>query len=448
LALFQKKFQVTGCDQEVSMRILSCMLLAWISLQGPAMAGGTPPAYSLMDSFKAAEKRSLALAFQQEFVLQAEENYHQAVGNLLPNLSGVASYATQDNSGLSSVGSSFYPPDQRTLQLSASQPLFRGMREYAALTQLQDQIIYQQESKQWAGLQLLADTTQSFYNVLVYETDLAHLDSELSLFDQRIRDLHSRVQIGRSRTTEVLTLQSSQALLKAQREQVLGQLNTAREIYAFLTGLPQSAPLNDTTLVPRDSGSMDGWLSHINERPDIRAGRAQIASAQTNVTISEEAHLPSLDAGANYYFIRSGILQSVKWDVQITLTLPVFMGGILVSKTRQAESSLRQSQQTVNSLENIARETIRATYANLQADLSQVNALEDAVQTAEKNYTANVRDYNLALVNILDVLSALTSYQDALRSLDRARYAAKTDYIRLQIQTAQALPWLEKGEHP
>ena len=42
--------------------------------------------------------------------------------------------------------------------------------------------------------------------------------------------------IGRSRPTEVLTVQAAQAALAAQIEQVKSQISTARELLSFLTG--------------------------------------------------------------------------------------------------------------------------------------------------------------------------------------------------------------------
>jgi outer membrane protein len=42
------------------------------------------------------------------------------------------------------------------------------------------------------------------------------------------------------------------------------------------------------------------------------------------------------------------------------------------------------------------------------------------------------RDYRFGLVTNLDVLQALTAYQENLRALDRARYTAKLNYLRLE----------------
>jgi outer membrane protein TolC len=55
-----------------------------------------------------------------------------------------------------------------------------------------------------------------------------------------------------------------------------------------------------------------------------------------------------------------------------------------------------------------------------------------ATDAARKNYETQQRDYRFGLVTNLDVLQALTVFQENQRALDRARYTAKLNYLRLQ----------------
>jgi len=64
----------------------------------------------------------------------------------------------------------------------------------------------------------------------------------------------------------------------------------------------------------------------------------------------------------------------------------------------------------------------------------------------KKNYKANVQDYEYNLVTNLDVLQALTAYQDTQRSLEKIRYQAKIDYNQLEASVAHHLSWMEVGQ--
>lgn len=392
---------------------------------------------NLSAAYAAALKQSEALASQQELLIQAEERYKQAVGNILPTLNLGGLWFFEQNRQLP-LNQNDPLAQQSTLRLSASQPLFRGFREYAALRQAKSSVRYQQLAQDWAALQLYSDTAQAFYLVLSLEKDLATQNSEIDLYAKRIDELRDFVRIGRSRETEILSVQSAQAILKTQIEQAKAQVSAAREMLSFLTGLNPAMILADNTPAPTNLDSLDSYLAEIPRRPDIRAATANIAVARESVNISQGQHLPNVDLGANYYFQRpSGSAQDVDWDAQIAVTLPLFMGGVVTAQTRQAKSQVRQAELSLEQQTRLAGQAIRNAYNNLRYDLSQAAALDDAYQIAEKSYKAESRDYKNGLVTNLELLQSLTAYQDTQRALSRALFAAKNDFAKLQSLAAK-----------
>jgi len=401
---------------------------------------------SLRDCFKAALKRSEVLATQQELVIQAEENYHRAWGAILPSVTGSYSYFHRNAPDLTSSGNTDSSAGQQTLNIMADQPLFRGFRDFAALNQTKALITAQEQARQWAGMQLYRDVAQAFYTRLAVQKDLNVLDNELELYQKRIKELHNRITIGRSRITEVLTVQAAQAILKAQREQVLGQLNVAKEVLAFLTGLDRDIQLDDTDEVPSNAGSLESYQSDINARPDIMAARKNVEAFKSNVSIAKGAHLPSVDLIGNYYADRPDPHKNGDWDLAITVTLPIFTGGTISSNVKTAESQQRQSEIQLSQVQRMALEEIRSLHYNFKSDLTQLAALQEAFNLSEKNYQANAKDYKLNLVTNLDVLQAITAYQDTHRSLEKIRYLTKIDYNKLEAAAAHRLSLMKDLE--
>jgi outer membrane protein len=402
--------------------------------------------FNLKDCFKAALKRSEVLANQQELVVQAEETYHRARGAIRPAVNGSYSYLYQHAQGLDTSGNTATSAGQQTLKIMGDQPLFRGFRDFAAVNAAKAYITAQEQARQWAGMRLYEDVAQAFYARLAVQKDLEVLDNELELYQQRIKDLQDRLAIGRSRITEVLTVQAAQAILKAQREQVLGQLNVAKEVMAFLTGLDQDIQLNDTDELPSAIGTLESYQSEIDARPDITAARKNLEASKSNISVAKGAYQPSADVIGNYYFERPDLDTKGAWDVEIAVTLPIFAGGINMSNVKTAESQKRQSEIQLSQVQRMALEDVRSLYHNLKADMAQLAALADAFDISEKNYKANVSDYELSLVNNLDVLQALTAYQDTRRSLEKIRYMTKTDYNKLEAAAARRLSLMEGAE--
>jgi outer membrane protein len=403
--------------------------LVALSLAFPAYAAfAAETALTLDDYYAAALKRSEVIATQVELINQAEERYKQARGLMLPSINGIGTYTQQDSSGLNI---SNYPPDQTTTRLAATQPLFRGFRDFAALRQSRALIDAQGDDYRNARTQLFKDVTQNFYDVLTAERELKNLDEEINFDLQREKELQDRVRIGRSRPSEVLTIESTISTLRAQVEQTRTQLSTAREAFAFLSGLPADTPLNDTETLPTGYDTLDDYLARLDLRPDVKAARQRLTAAQENVSVQRGAHLPSLDLNANRYFVRSGSAHDVQWDVQLALTVPIYAGGQIQSKVREALSQSTQAELSESQVRRQAEQEIRSAYQTVVNDRSQLDALEKATDAAQKNYEAQHSDYRYGLVTNLDVLQALTGYQENQRALDRARFAAKLDYLRL-----------------
>lgn len=397
-----------------------------------ANPGHAAEALTLDEYFAAALKRSEVVATQGELIRQAEEHYKQANSALRPTVNGVASYTRQDPIPAGELSTSTSPNRQSLAKLTATQPLFRGFREFAALRQTKALLGAQDQDYRNARAQLFMDVTQNFYTVLSIEQDLKNFGEEINQNIDREKELNSRVRIGRSRIGEVLSVQSTISTLRAQVEQLQGQLGTAREAFAFLSGLASTTLLRDTEDLPANLEPLDDYLARLELRPDVIAGRQRLSAARENTKVARGAHLPSLDLNANRYLERTGNLKDSTWDVGIALTVPIYAGGLLQSKVSEAVSQRTQAELSASQVSRQAEQEIRSIYQSVVFDRSQLDALEKATESARKNYEAQRRDYRLGLVTNLDVLQALTAFQENQRALDRARYTSKLDYLKLQ----------------
>jgi outer membrane protein len=397
-----------------------------------ALIGGQSRAaqgLTLDDYFAAALQRSEVIATQTELIRQAEERYRQANAALRPTVDGVGSYTWLDSGAKDATAN---PSRQPHARFTANQPLFRGFREFATVRQTEALVGAQSEEYRNARVQLFKDVAQNFYNVVSIEQDLMNLDEQIDQNLQREKELQARIRIGRSRVGEVLTVQARISTLRAEIEQLNAQLSVARDVFAFLSGLPTTTPMRDTEALPSDIESLERYLARLTSRPDVKATQQRLTAAQENVTVARGAHLPSVDLSANRYLERAGSLENVDWDVQLALTVPLYAGGSLDSRVREAVSQNTQAELDSSRVQRLAEQEIRSFYQTVLLDRKQLSALETAADAAKKNYEVQQRDYRFGLVTNLDVLQALTAYQENLRALDRARYTAKLNYLRLE----------------
>jgi outer membrane protein len=406
---------------------LCLLLIALIPL--PAWA------VTLNDSYRAALVRSEVVATQGELLTQQEELFKQAKGGLLPTVAAVGQdFWQQTPPGGATAGS---PSVQPLAKITAQQPLFRGFREFAGIREEHALVDSQDLAWKAAAVQLYKDVATSFYSVVASEKDLANLREEIGLYEARVKDLMRWVKIGRSRMTEVLTVQSARAALVAQAEQVKGQIAVQRALFSYLTGLHGSFILQDIDEVPSTSIEIEPYLGAIGARPDVKSAERASVAAEEGIWVAKGAHLPSADLFGNYYLYRNGSLSNVDWDVQLVVSLPIFQGGIIQSRVRQAESQRIQADLATSRARRQAEQEVTQDFAQFSSDRRQLRAFADALDLARRNYESLTVEYRHGLATNLDVLTALTSFEESQRSLDRARAAVKLDFAALEASVAK-----------
>jgi len=382
--------------------------------------------------YEAALKRSEVIGTHRELITQAEEQYRQARAARLPTLSGVASYTQQEQPPSSVPSTPSTLSSQSVARFTVTQPLFRGFREFAALRQTKALLGAQDDDYRRARVLLFEDVVQNFYTVLSFERDLDNYAQEIEQNLAREKDLRARVRIGKSRQSEVLNVEAAISSLRAQVEQLHAQLQAARENFAFLSGHNANTPLRDDQPAIYNIEPVNSYLADVDARPDIEASKQRYVAAKENVSVARGERLPSLDLNGNYYLERPGYYKDINWDVQLLLTIPLYSGGSVNSKIREAVSQRTQAELALSETRRAAEQEIRSAYSAVVFDLAQRDALENSTSAADKSYQAQLRDYRLGLVTNLDVLQALTALQQNRRALDRIRLSTKLDFLKLQ----------------
>src|SRR5207249_8350116 len=158
-------------------------------------------------------------------------------------------------------------------------------------------------------------------------------------------------------------------------------------------------------------------------RADYQAARLQVESAERFRSAATAEHLPSLEFAGNYGAagVNVGNSHGV-FEVGATLAIPIFAGGRAHADVLQAEATLRQNKQQLDSLRGQIDYDVRAALLDLNSAADQVEvarqALDLANQTLEQardRFTAGVND-NLEVVQAQE--SVATANESFISNLD------------------------------
>ena len=414
------------------MRFIWMLLVALTALGFPSFGF----AMDLNSVYSAALAHNESIASAQEGVVQADETLRQAWGSLIPQISASAQWEWQQAyHGANGALSPDYSP---LTKITLSQPMFQGFREYKGLNVARAQFAGQQKLKGSAELEIYKSLVTSYYSILSFEQDLKNLSEEIRYIQDEIKLLTRWRDIGRVQMTDVLTARSNLTAQQVLVEQTAQQLELARDQFALTTGLPPNTPLQeDAPSASPQLAPLETYLRTIPGRPDIQGDEKASEASRLNIDVARANHIPSLGLTASLYPERAGIQKNVNGYATLSLTIPIFEGGVTQSKVRQAASLNHQAELALSLARRTAEQEIHQFYDQVASDLRLLELNTENSRVNELNYKENEKYLRLGLVPYLNVITALTNYTQAKRTLDQNRYSLKSDFARLKAATAQ-----------
>jgi len=203
--------------------------------------------------------------------------------------------------------------------------------------------------------------------------------------------------------------------------------------------------LSVSTVMPPYEQTKEGALKN---RPEMRKIEADIDAARARVKAAEAGYLPTLSATGTYNWVHGqsqtgpfyGDLQD-SWNAGITLSLPLFEGGLTRGRVSEARANLLVVEAQRETLQQSILIELSQAYADMESAKVRIDVMDSSLQKAQENlsiakgrYDAGVGPYievtdaQVASVNAeTDYVQALYDYQLAAARLMKAIGAV--DYI-------------------
>jgi len=282
------------------------------------------------------------------------------------------------------------------------------------------------------------DVAQAFYNVLQFEGDMNVQADLIDALAARVDDLRDRVNLGRSRPSELLQAQTDLSNAKFTFEQQRGSLNAAKETVAFYIGIPgDDLKLKDTQKFP-SATQLESYVQKSESRPDVLSQLESLRQSERNLSVAQGQLWPTITANGNFLASQDPASNEIDATMTLEASMPIFDGGLIIGQIHQNKEMVRQERLNVEQLQRTADEDTRTAYVNFNASVAQVVVLREAALLAAKNFEAQVDDYRRGVVANLDVLTALQDYQTARIQLHNANMQARLDLINLHVAAGMA----------
>jgi outer membrane protein len=391
-------------------------------------------AVDLVDTYQMAESsdplyRQSVAAF--EATLEAKP---QARAQLLPTVSLNANTASldQDISTVSGPSPGEVEFNSHGYSLDISQPVFRYDR-YLSLQQADSEIQQSQAELDSALQDLIIRVAERYFAALAAIDNLNFVHAEKTSLGRQLEQAKQRFEVGLTAITDVHEAQAGYDRSVANEILAENLIDNTREALREVTGdyVTDLAPLGDTMpLVSPQPDVIEEWTQISQDQNlQVLAAKYQLETARQEIKIQQSGHLPTLDIVANKGYDatggRFGGAQIHSTAIGLELNVPLFEGGLVTSRTRQAQSLYNQAFQRLEETYRAAQRQTREAFLGVISGISQVKALAQSVISSESALEATQAGFEVGTRTTVDVVASERVLLQAKRDYARTRY----DYI-------------------
>lgn len=420
-------------------RITISALIATNLISMPLMAE------NLIDVFNMSLKSDPQLLAEAASRQAIGELDKQAFANFLPqvNLSANDGEVWMDRSSSLFGGKANYNSHGYTLSLV--QPLY-VQQNYVVKEQANIAIKGAAASYAAVEQSLIVRVAERYFEVLGSEDDLTFAQAEKEAIAKQLEQTQQRFDVGMATITDVTESQAAYDIANASVIAAENALANSKESLRETTGqyLDELAKLQaDSPLVMPEPADINQWSeTALSQNPALAVASSNVDNAQQNIRLQKSGHYPTLDivAQKNYSSqsdsvgFSSGYSKTDQESIGLEFNLPIYAGGSVMSKTREASYRLDEAMQQEEEQRRAVTRQTREAFNGVLSGISRVKALKQAVVSNEKALESTEAGYEVGTRTTVDVLDARRNLFSARRDYARSRY----DYILNSLRLKQA----------
>lgn len=363
----------------------------------------------------------------------AQEAKPQARALLLPSVGINADQSRSSVSGQTDLNT-------HTYALSVQQPLYN--RGNLVQQRLADAVIGQSDvDLRNTENTLILRVSQGYFGVLAALDDLTYATAEKNAFARQLEQANRRFEVGLATITDVYDAQARFDAAVSQEIAATNTLADARESLRQLTGqeyarlnlLSEKMPL--TLPKPTDP---EAWVRMaLDNNLQLLSAGFTVEQARQNIQLQKAGHYPTLNLQAVSADFDTDLISGTRNEVSLQLAIPLYTGGAVSSRSRQAAYTYEASRQSLENLQRDTIRTVRNAYRGQETAISQIKALDQTRVSTRSALEANQAGYEVGTRTIVDVLDAERNVYLAARNYAAARYSYIANYLVLRQSAGQ-----------
>jgi outer membrane protein len=427
------------------MRLLISILVSVALVGGPLQAAEA--AEDILDVYQAGLRNDPRFHAAQYEYRAAMQKIPQARAELLPQVSLDARQSRTDQNITEREQPIFGVGETRftttTWQFQASQPLFR----YASWVQLsQSRAVVRQAFAVYtaAEQELILRAAALYLNVLASRDRVSLGEAELAAVGRQLELVRAQRRGGLAAVTDEYEAEARYSSVEADLIDANYALDDAYQALRELAGDAVSSLFllqAEIPLLPPQPADLTEWVARaVDQNLLLLARRAAVEVAEYEARRIRAAHYPTVELVASTGnvdvggAVTGGASKTDTTVVGLQFSMPIFNGGLVMARTREADMNLqRVKQEEILQHRMIMRET-RGAFQGVISAIQRVRALESSLTSQQSAVEGRTRGFRSGVYTLLDVLDSERELYATQRDLARARYEYLLNLLQLKRQ--------------
>jgi len=370
----------------------------------------------------------------------------QALSKFLPNVYANAEYGATN---LNSIKNPYYNPfyqnsgdikyKSQTYSLTLSQPLINvGSLQNLIQARMQEkQADFDLENSRQ---ELMIRVAELYLTALAAQDSVQTVEAEKAAVEQLFELTDKKFKNGLAAITDLHDAKARNALVSSNLIEAHNQRDDAFEALQEVCGvrLEEISSLTDRFHpVEPAPDDMESWVARaLGENRTLVSLLYGLEAARREIEKQRAAHWPTMDLVGQFKrdeadnTVVGGPSESETAEVFARATLPLFQGGYVASKTREATARYTQADQKVERQRRAVIRETRAAFLGVKSSIRKIAALVQSLQSQRLTVAAKKEGYTAGLFTTLDILDAERDLYSVIRDLQKARY----DYIDFSLK--------------
>lgn len=310
--------------------------------------------------------------------------------------------------------------------------------------------------------ELLLRVAERYFAVLAAEENLGYAKAQQDSLAQKLEETKLHEAAGYLAMTDVQESQGGYDQAVADAIQAEHQLRDARESLQEITGIHynQLAALKeDIPLVQPEPAVEGSWVEQaLSQNLGLKASEYSSQIAKAEIDVQKAGHWPTIDATGSHSFNatggRFGAADIEDNTLGLSLNVPLFQGGKVSSRIREAEHRYREAKAAFKQEQRAVHRTASQAFLGVTAGISRVKALQQTLKSSEIGVKATESGFRVGYRTPLDLIVAERERLSAQRDFTQARYDYLLSTLRLKQSVGTLSPedlvkinaWLDSPE--